>query len=64
MFVGYCVKPALVVILYIYTYSVNKKRDREGAQGQELREEKEKEAIELGVLNVTKIDSKGFRCIL
>ena len=64
MFVGYCVKPALVVILYIYMYSVNKKRDLEGAREQGLTEEEEKEVIELGVLNVTKIDNKGFRYIL
>ena len=64
MFVGYYAKPALVVILYIYMYSVNKKRDREGAREQGLTEEEEKEVIELGVLNVTKIDNKGFRYIL
>jgi len=45
-------------------YSVNKKRDREGTRGQRLRDEKEKEAIELGRHNITEIDNKGFRYIL
>ena len=48
-------------------YSVNKKRSREGARGQGLteeEEEEEEEAIELGALNVTKIDNKGFRYVL
>jgi len=64
MLVGYCVKLAMVVILYIYMYSVNKKRDREGARGQRLTEEEEKEAIELGMHDVTEIDNKGFGYIL
>lgn len=64
MLVGYCVKLAMVVILYIYMYSFNKKRDREGARGQRLTEEEEREAIELGMHDVTKIDNKGFGYIL
>jgi len=63
MLAGYCVKLAMTMILYIYVYSVNKRRDREIARGQELSEE-EKEAIELGVHDVTKIDNKGFRYII
>lgn len=55
MLAGYCVRLAMTVILYIYMYSVNKKRDREIARGQGLSEE-EKEAIELGMHDVTKID--------
>ena len=62
MLVGYCIKLAMVVILRIYIYSVNKKRDREGARG--LTEEEEKEVIELGMHDVTEIDNKGFRYIL
>lgn len=64
MLAGYCVKLAMTVILYIYMYSVNKMRDREVARGQGLSEEKEKEAIELGIHDVTEIDNKGFRYIL
>ncbi|KAF2807700.1 MFS general substrate transporter [Mytilinidion resinicola] len=64
MLVGYCIKLAMVVVLYIYMYSVNKKRDREGAHGIALTEEQEKEAIELGMHDVTEIDNKGFRYIL
>ena len=63
MLAWYCVKLAMTVILYIYMYSVNKKRDREIARGQGLSEEK-KEAIELGVHDVTEIDNKEFRCIV
>jgi hypothetical protein len=64
MIAGYCVKLAMTVILYIYIYSVNKMRDREVARGQGLSEEKEKEAIKLGIHDVTEINNKGFRYIL
>ncbi|KAF2495246.1 MFS general substrate transporter [Lophium mytilinum] len=64
MLVGYCIKLAMVVVLYIYMYSDNKKRDREGAHGIALTEEQEREAIELGMHDVTEIDNKGFRYIL
>jgi MFS family permease len=64
MLVGYCVKLVMVVVLYIYMYSVNQKRDSEGAQRIALAEEQEKEAIELGMHDVTEIDNKGFRYIL
>ncbi|OCL09001.1 MFS general substrate transporter [Glonium stellatum] len=64
MLVGYCVKLVMVVVLYGYMYSVNKKRDRESARGERLAGEEEKEAIELGMHDVTEIDNKGFRYIL
>lgn len=63
MLAGYCVKLAMTVIFYIYAYPVNKRRDRKIARGQGLSEE-EKESIELGVHDVTKIDNKGFRYII
>jgi hypothetical protein len=40
----------MVVVLYIYMWSVNKKRDREAAvSGSQLTAEQEKEAIERGM---------------
>ncbi|ORY04289.1 major facilitator superfamily domain-containing protein [Clohesyomyces aquaticus] len=64
MLVGYCVKLAMVVVLYIYMYSVNKKRDRAAASGVQLTEEQEKEAVKLGMHDVTELDNLGFRYIL
>jgi cbb3-type cytochrome oxidase subunit 3 len=64
MLVGYSVKLAMVVVLYIYMYRVNKARDAEQAARGELTEEEEKEAIERGMLDMTEIDNKGFRYIL
>lgn len=62
MLVGYIVKLLSVVVLYIYMWSVNKKRDREQAGMSE--EEKEKEAIEAGMRDMTELENKGFRYIL
>jgi MFS family permease len=64
MLVGYSVKLAMVLVLYAYMWSVNKKRDKESASGIQLTEEEEREAIEQGMLDVTEIDNKGFRYIL
>jgi hypothetical protein len=64
MLVGYSVKLAMVVVLYIFMYRSNKARDAEQAARGELTEEEEKEAIERGMLDMTEIDNKGFRYIL
>ena len=64
MLVGYSVKLAMVVVLYIYMYRSNKLRDAEQAARGELSEEEEREAIERGMLDMTEIDNKGFRYIL
>jgi cbb3-type cytochrome oxidase subunit 3 len=63
MLVGYSVKLAMVVVLYIFMYRSNKARDAEQAARGELSEEEEKEAIEKGMLDMTEIDNKGFRYI-
>lgn len=64
MLVGYTVKITCVIILYIYMYSVNKKRDREAAAQGALSEEEEKAAIESGMHDMTELDNKGFRYVL
>ncbi|CZR63034.1 related to DAL5-allantoate and ureidosuccinate permease [Phialocephala subalpina] len=64
MLVGYSVKLAAVIVLYIYMYRVNKSRDEEHSARGELSEEEEREAIEKGMLDQTEIDNKGFRYIL
>lgn len=64
MLVGYSVKLAMVIVLYLYMYSINKSRDAEQATRGELSEEEEREAIEKGMLDQTEIDNKGFRYIL
>lgn len=64
MLVGYSVKLAAVIVLYIYMYRVNKSRDAEHSARGELSEEEEREAIEKGMLDQTEIDNKGFRYIL
>lgn len=64
MLVGYSVKLAAVIVLYIYMYRVNKSRDAEQAARGELSEEEERQAIEKGMLDQTEIDNKGFRYIL
>jgi len=61
MLVGYSIKLAMVVVLYFYMWSVNKKRDRELAARGELSEEEEKAAIERGMHDMTEIDNLGFR---
>lgn len=64
MLVGYSVKLAAVIVLYIYMWRSNKSRDAEQAARGELSEEEEREAIERGMLDVTEIDNKGFRYTL
>ena len=64
MLIGYVIKLLSVVVLYVYMYSVNKKRDREAEnQGVESSEE-EREAIERGMHDATELDNKGFRYTL
>ncbi|KAF2007888.1 MFS general substrate transporter [Amniculicola lignicola CBS 123094] len=64
MLVGYSIKLCMVLVLYVYMWSVNKKRNAESASGIHLTPEEEKEAIENGMHDVTEIDNKGFRYIL
>jgi len=61
MLVGYSVKLAAVIVLYIYMWRSNKSRDAEQAARGELSEEDEREAIEKGMLGITEIDNRGFR---
>lgn len=64
MLIGYSVKLVAVLVLFLYMWSVNKKRDRESAGGIQLTDEEMKEAIEAGMHDVTELDNKGFRYIL
>ena len=61
MLVGYIVKLSMVLLLYFYMWSANKKRDREAANAGVLSEEEEREAIEKGMHDMTELDNKGFR---
>ena len=58
------VQTVMVIILYAYMWSVNKKRDREAAQSAALSDIEEREAIERGMQDVTELDNKGFRYVL
>ncbi|KAI1628238.1 MFS transporter [Exophiala viscosa] len=64
MLIGYVIKLVAVVVLYIYMYLANKKRDREAAAAGVVDADEEKEAIELGMHDVTELDNKGFRYTL
>ncbi|KUI72232.1 hypothetical protein VM1G_07866 [Cytospora mali] len=57
MLVGYAVKLAMVVVLYVYMYRVNKARDAAG-------DTNEQDAVEMGMHDQTEIDNKGFRYTL
>ncbi|KAI4760284.1 MFS general substrate transporter [Aureobasidium sp. EXF-3400] len=61
MLVGYTVKLGMVVVLYIYMYAANKKRDREAG---DMTAEEERLAIEQGMQDQTELDNKGFRYTL
>jgi hypothetical protein len=63
MLVGYCVKTVMVVILYIYMWQVNKKRDRDAGASTEgtFSTEDERKAIDQGMHDVTELDNPGFR---
>jgi hypothetical protein len=60
MLIAYSIKLAMSVLLYAHMWMFNLRRDREQA-GIPI---DEKEAIELGMHDVTEIDNKGFRYIL
>ena len=60
MLVGYSIKLSMVVTLYIYMYTSNKRRDREALGIAE----DERDAVEKGMHDMTEIDNKGFRYIL
>jgi MFS family permease len=62
MLVGYSVKLAAVLVLFAYMAGVNKKRDKEAADG--IVGLTEEEAVEEGMRDVTEIDNRGFRYIL
>jgi hypothetical protein len=61
MLIGYCIKLAAIVVLYIYMFLVNKKRDREAASSGVAGYDEERDAIERGMHDVTELDNKGFR---
>ncbi|KAH8887076.1 allantoate permease [Thozetella sp. PMI_491] len=54
MLVGYTVKLVMIVILYIYMYRENKKRDAAG-------DADDYDAVEAGMHDMTELDNKGFR---
>lgn len=64
MLVGYTVKLLSVVVLYIYMWGVNKKRDREAANSGLSEEELEKAGIESGMQDMTELENKAFRYVL
>jgi MFS family permease len=64
MLVGYIIKLLSVIVLYIYMSIVNKRRDREAATAGLAAVEEEKEAIEMGMHDITELDNKGFRYTL
>lgn len=51
----------MVAVLYIYMWTVNKKSGREAMEAGQLSGEEEKQAIELGMQDVTELDNKSFR---
>jgi hypothetical protein len=61
MLIGYVVKLGMVIVLYIYMYTENKKRDREAG---DMTVEEERLAIEQGMQDQTELDNKGFRYTL
>ena len=61
MLVGYSVKLLMAVVLYVYMFMANKKRDREAVEAGAHSDEEEKAAIERGMRDLTELDNKGFR---
>lgn len=57
MLVGYSVKLLSAIVLYVYMYRENKKRDAEG-------DTDEQAAIDAGMHDITELDNKGFRYTL
>lgn len=64
MLVGYVIKLLSVIVLYIYMWLANKKRDRDAAQSGESKEEIERAGIECGMLDMTELQNKAFRYVL
>ncbi|TVY91877.1 putative transporter [Lachnellula willkommii] len=60
MLVAYSIKLVMVFVLYVHMYMFNRKRDRE----QVATPVDAKAAIELGMLDATEFDNRGFRYIL
>lgn len=54
MLVGYSVKLAMVIVLYIYMVRENKKRDAAGHSNEDA-------AIKSGMHDQTELDNPGFR---
>ncbi|KAH7021166.1 major facilitator superfamily domain-containing protein [Microdochium trichocladiopsis] len=54
MLVGYSVKLVAILVLYVYMYRENKRRDALGPAD-------ERAAVELGMHDVTELDNPGFR---
>lgn len=62
--IGYIIKLLAIIVLYIYMYLVNKKRDREAVAAGTVDTDLEKDAIESGMHDITELDNKGFRYTL
>ena len=60
MLVGYTVKLIMITTLYVYMWSVNKKRDREAAAAGTMSDE-EQLGIEGGMRDMTELENKSFR---
>lgn len=61
MLAGYTIKLVSIIVLYVYMYSVNKRRDRLAAAEGTASDEELKEAVEKGMHDMTELDNKGFR---
>ncbi|KAJ9609408.1 hypothetical protein H2200_005735 [Cladophialophora chaetospira] len=61
MLIGYIIKLVSIIVLYVFMYLSNKKRDREAAASGIGLTDEEKEAIERGMHDMTELDNKGFR---
>ncbi|KAJ5814851.1 hypothetical protein N7474_006628 [Penicillium riverlandense] len=59
MLVGYSVKLAAILALYIYMYRENKRRDQNARNGEIV-----EDGIENGMLDQTELDNRAFRYVL
>ena len=57
MLIGYTIKLVMVIILYVYMYRENKRRDAI-VDGDQF------DAVEAGMHDMTELDNKGFRYAL
>jgi type II secretory pathway component PulM len=64
MLVGYTVKLLSVVVLYVYMWMANRKRDRDAANSGLTQEEIEKAGVESGMQDMTELENKAFRYVL